>query len=310
MRSYPWGSASVALALLLATSGIALGQALPMEPTHNRGQSVTAAFEGWFPNADGTFSILIGYFNRNLQASVDIPIGPENQIMPGGPDRGQPTHFLPGRGWGYFTVTVPKDFGTKQVVWTLTVNGVTTTVPLNLNILWRIAPFVDATGDTPAFVGFSETGPFVNGPIGQSESITATAGAPTPITVWVADDAKSPVLPGLPVATSGPGGPGGGGGEERSRQPVSTRWTVYRGPGSVLIEKDLPQTEKIELKNPPPGTVFDGKITNTITFSQPGNYILSVQIFDSTGEGGHGFQCCWTNSKINVTVQAAAATSH
>jgi hypothetical protein len=281
-----------------------------MEPTHNKGQSVTAAFEGWFPNADGSFSILIGYFNRNLQASVDIPIGPENQIMPGGPDRGQPTHFLPGRGWGYFTISVPKDFGDKQIVWTLTANGQTTTVPFNLNILWRIAPFVDATGDTPAFVGFSETGPFVNGPIGQAESITATAGTPTPITVWVADDAKSPVLPGLPIATSG--SRPGGAGERGSRQPVSTRWTMYRSPaaGSVLIENDMPQTEKIDLPSPPPGTAYDGKVTNTVTFSQPGNYVLSVQAFDATGQGGGGFLCCWSNSKINVTVKPAAATGH
>jgi hypothetical protein len=205
---------------------------------------------------------------------------------------------------------VPKDFGDKQIVWTLTANGQTTTVPFNLNVLWRIAPFVDATGDTPAFVGFSETGPFVNGPIGQAESITATAGTPTPITVWVADDAKSPVLPGLPIATSG--SRPGGAGERGSRQPVSTRWTMYRGPaaGSVLIENDMPQTEKIDLPSPPPGTAYDGKVTNTVTFSQPGNYVLSVQAFDATGQGGGGFLCCWSNSKINVTVQPAATTGH
>jgi hypothetical protein len=305
MRVYRWGLGAVALVCLLVTSGVVRAQELPMEPTHNAGQSVTAAYEGWFPNDDGTFSILIGYFNRNLKEAVDIPIGPGNQIMPGGPDRGQPTHFLPGRGWGYFTITVPKDFGDKALTWTLTTNGVTTSVPFNLNVLWRIAPFVDATGDTPPYIGFTDNGPWVNGPIGHATSMTAVAGQPTPITVYLADDAKAQVLPGLPVATSGPGG--GGGAERRNRAPITARWTLYRGPAgaTALIENDMPAVDKIDLKNPPAGTAYDAKASNTVTFSQPGNYVISVQGFDSTGQGGGGFLCCWSNSKINVTVTAA-----
>ncbi|MGD1095663.1 MAG: hypothetical protein ABSB35_27180, partial [Bryobacteraceae bacterium] len=72
---------------------------LPGEPFHNAGNSITGALEGWFPNPDGSFSILVGYYNRNLQQAIDIPIGASNRIEPGGPDRGQPTHFLPGRQW-------------------------------------------------------------------------------------------------------------------------------------------------------------------------------------------------------------------
>jgi hypothetical protein len=68
-----------------------------MEPQHDSGQSVTGALEGWFPNRDGSFSILLGYYNRNLKEELDIPIGPDNRIEPGGPDRGQPTHFMPRR---------------------------------------------------------------------------------------------------------------------------------------------------------------------------------------------------------------------
>ncbi len=66
---------------------------LPLEPLHDSGQSVTPAFEGWFRNPDGSFSILWGYFNRNLKEALDIPIGPNNRMEPGGPDRGQPTHI-------------------------------------------------------------------------------------------------------------------------------------------------------------------------------------------------------------------------
>src|SRR4249920_622785 len=98
-------------------SGLALAwaQQLPFEPSHDSGQSVTGAFEGWFPNPDGTFSILVGYYNRNQEQVLDIPIGPNNKIEPGGPDRGQPTHFLTGRAWGVFTIVVPKDFAPKRL---------------------------------------------------------------------------------------------------------------------------------------------------------------------------------------------------
>src|SRR5216117_2703897 len=58
--------------------------------------------------------------------TLDIPAGPNNRIEPGGPDQGQPTHFLPRRQWGVFTITVPKDFGDKKLTWTLVANGQTT----------------------------------------------------------------------------------------------------------------------------------------------------------------------------------------
>src|ERR1700752_2896584 len=98
--------------LVLAAACAALGFAadLPIEPHHDSGQSVTPAYEGWFPNPDGTFSILLGYYNRNLKQDLEIPVGVNNHIEPDGPDRGQPTHFIAGRQWGLFTVTVPKDF--------------------------------------------------------------------------------------------------------------------------------------------------------------------------------------------------------
>jgi len=91
--------------------------------TYSKGQSVSPAYEGWMPNEDGSFTLYFGYMNTNWLEEFDIPIGPENSIQPGGPDQGQPTHFYPRRSPFLFTVTVPKDFGGKELIWTLITHG-------------------------------------------------------------------------------------------------------------------------------------------------------------------------------------------
>src|SRR5688500_6471765 len=68
------------------TSGVLL------EPLGTTGEAVYPAVEGWGPLKDGTSALLLGYFNRNKEP-IDVPIGPDNRIEPGGPDYGQPTHF-------------------------------------------------------------------------------------------------------------------------------------------------------------------------------------------------------------------------
>jgi hypothetical protein len=196
----------------------AWAQQLPFEPVHESGQSITGAFEGWYANTDGSFTILVGYYNRNLKQEFDIPTGPNNRIEPGGPDYGQPTHFLPGRQWGIFTIRVPKDFGDKKLTWTLTSNGKTTAIPLNINTLWEVSPFIEASGNTPPFIGFSESGPFVQGPAGPSTTLSTTLPEPVALNVWVADDAKAPAA-GMRPRTS----------------PVTLGWSKFRGPGNVTF---------------------------------------------------------------------------
>src|SRR5207249_3749896 len=92
---------------------------------YSSGQNVAPAFEGWEGNPDGTFNMVFGYFNRNLEEALDVPIGPNNSLEPGGPDQGQPTHFLPRRNRFWFRVKVPKDFGNKELVWTVAARGKT-----------------------------------------------------------------------------------------------------------------------------------------------------------------------------------------
>jgi hypothetical protein len=223
-----------------------------------------------------------------MKQELDIPIGPNNRIEPGGPDQGQPTHFLTGRQWGIFTIHEPKDFAGKRLTWTIVSNGKTTSIPLDVDTLWEVSPFVEASQNTPPYIGFSETGPFVNGPIGTSTSMSATTGTPLPLTVWVADDAKLP-----------PGSP-------KPRTPaVTVTWTMYRGPAGVTFSAAKPKVEEAQFKAPE-GSVFTGKASTTATFTAPGDYVLNVQGNDWSGEGGRGFQCCWSNAKVKVSVTGTA----
>jgi hypothetical protein len=105
--------------------GLAVQTASTQMLTYARGQNVSPAFEGWETNPDGSFNMVFGYMNRNWEEEVDVPIGPENNIAPGIPDQGQPTHFLPRRNRFVFKVRVPKDWGNKELTWTLTTKGKT-----------------------------------------------------------------------------------------------------------------------------------------------------------------------------------------
>jgi hypothetical protein len=274
------------LAVFFAVSAFLCGQSLPLEPPHEAGTSVTGAFEGWFKNADGSFSLLLGYYNRNQYQEVDVPIGPNNRIEPGGPDRGQPSHFMPGRGWGLFTVQVPADFGQSKITWTIVANGQTTVIPASLKPDYEISPFVEAAvGNTPPVLSFEEKGSSVQGPRGLSTTVSAKVGNPLPLTVWVSDDAKF---------TSSSGAK-----PRNTVSPVTVKWIPYRAPGKVVFANVRPEVEKTEPKG---SAGFWGKATTTVTFSEPGDYMLHVTANDYSGEGGAGFQCCWTTGLVRVSV--------
>ena len=269
--------------LALATALQAQPASLPAEPLRESGQGVTGAFEGWFRNQDGSFTLLLGYLNRNLRQELDIPIGPNNRIEPGGPDQHQPTHFLPGRQWGVFTITLPKDFGSKKLTWTLAVNGQTNSIPLSLNPLWEISPFSEeGVGNTPPVITFDAGGPSVQGPRATMKSLTATVRTPLALPLSVTDDARV-----------------GAGSTPPPTPPVSLTWSVFRGPGAVVFSANRPAVE---------GSLgaskqYSGKASTTATFSEPGEYMLLVVANDWSGDGGRGFQCCWTTAHVRVSVK-------
>jgi hypothetical protein len=272
-------------ALCVASSVLALGQALPPEPARDSGSSITGAFEGWFKNPDGTFSLLLGYYNRNRMQEVDIPVGPNNALEPGGPDRGQPTHFMPGRAWGLFTVKVPADFGSNKFTWTIVANNKTTVIPVSLKPEWEISPFAEAAvGNTPPVIRFDPQGPSVQGPLGLMVERTAKVGEPLGLTVWVSDDAKFTSSSGAKPKDLG--------------APVTLKWIPYRAPGRVSFSNDRPAIQKTTGQAP-----FSGTATTMVTFSEPGEYVVLVTANDYSGEGGSGFQCCWTTGRVKVSVQ-------
>ena len=163
------------------------------EPVVNAGGPIYAAFEGWGPLKDGSNALLLGYFNRNKGQIVDIRIGPENNIEPGGPDYGQPTHFLIGRQHGMFAIKVPKDFGTKRLTWTLVANGHKTSVSFWLNPQYWIDFFKNgANGNEPPRIKFAMNGSEYIGPPREKTvaTLSAAVGQPLDLTAWAADQVR------------------------------------------------------------------------------------------------------------------------
>src|SRR6266566_7397450 len=233
------------LSLLLLGAALACAQSLPLEPTHESGANVTGAFEGWYKTSDGSFNLLLGYFNRNTRQELDVPIGPDNRIEPGGPDRGQPTHFLTGRQWGLFVVRVPADFGDNKITWTLVANGMSMVIPASLKPDYEVSPLIEAAvGNTPPILKLEERGPSAQGPQGLSTERETKVGTPLTLTAWVSDDAKWTTNSGARPRNLG--------------APVTLRWSKYRGPGEVTFDKASPEVEKIASKD---AAAFSGKAT-------------------------------------------------
>ena len=112
----------------------------PFYLKYNSGQAVQPIFEGWSKTADGGFTMHFGYLNRNYVETISVPVGPDNNIQPGGPDRGQPTFFYQRIRRSQFGVSVPRDWGKKELVWTLTVHGETEKAIGWLQPEWEIDP--------------------------------------------------------------------------------------------------------------------------------------------------------------------------
>ena len=239
-----------------------------------RGQNVVPVFEGWVPNPDGTYSLIFGYFNRNWEETVFIPVGPNNHIDPGGPDLGQPTVFTARRERNKFEVLVPKDFGNKEVIWTVTHRGKTekaygALVPQEVLSRKMILAQVQREFSD------DDTGDATSTNIPPKVEIAAVPPVALPgratLSASITDDAT-------PISGYRFGG-------RRGAQGIAISWSTFRGPALASFE---PPTDRVQ--DPKGGT-----ITTSATFTTPGTYVLRASVVDIGG--------FLTNKDVTVVVK-------
>lgn len=276
-----------AITIVVAAAALTGLAAAGAQPGREQGQSITPVYEGYVEKPDGSYDLLFGYLNRNWVEQPVIEIGPDNHMEPGGPDRGQPTHFFPRRSRFVFRVPVAADFGTNEVIWTLTANGVTAQAFGTLRAGY-------AVDDTVLMANFGGGGPsgFSPDTIGNlapvlaveaEGTLTATVGEPITLQSIATDDGK-PTRRALPSFWVG-----------RSRSsPIAATglrlsWFRYRGPAPVAF--DPPQAKVWEDHRDGGGSPWsagwelppippDNRWAVRATFNAPGTYVLRCQAHD------------------------------
>jgi len=259
-----------ALVLSLALSPRAEAQQM----RYMSGQNVVPVYEGWERNADGSFTMVFGYMNRNYEEQVDVPVGADNRFEPLDADQGQPAHFYPRRQQFMFRVRVPKDWGQKDLIWTLTSHGKTEKAYGTLTPFWEIDTFVyQQNRGGPGELHEEDAAPVValKGPA----QLTVVAGAPLTLSASVTDDGHPTPRP----SRSGSGSLASAAATRVTppRQnplsqavvrlepnvPLGVTWVVHRqsAPGSVTFA-------------PQHAAVKDGVASTQVTFATPGVYTI------------------------------------
>lgn len=302
MRRYPqtfmWAGA-LALAVVSSVVPSAQQKEYTNNLRFNSGQGVQPVFEGWSHAADGGYNLHFGYLNRNYIEQPSVPVGVNNSIEPGGPDRGQPTFFYNRTQRNLFTVNVPKDWGaTKELIWTVTVNGKTEKAFGWLQPEWEIDPVGGANlgGRTDEEFVSNKAPSATVAPVSPLTlpaklSLTATVtddglpkvrprgkpavGQETPPTLQGGVDAPVNV-PQVSLAEVPPGATAGT--PRRAPDGLNVSWIVWRGPAAATFEPYYAEPK-------------DGKATTTAVFSKPGEYVLQAVATDG-----------WKVSRRNVTV--------
>lgn len=247
----------------------------------SQGQNVVPVYEGWRKNADGSSTMFFGYFNRNWDEQVNIQIGSDNSFEPPDADRGQPTHFYPKRREFVFSVVVPKDWGQKDLVWTLTSHGKTEKAYGSLRDIYEVDNELIAknmgAGSFGLMLANKDLPPSVA--IEPVESQSVVANVPVRLTATVSDDGVPPPPANRTAQTSSSGRGVGNSGlflntpqkaEPRRPRGLSVEWIQYRGPGMMKFEPAGYQA-----------VANGGKASTSATFSQPGTYVVRAIASDS-----------------------------
>ena len=225
-------SRSTRIVAALVVAGVAIAMLAPLRAQVAKADNnITPVYEGWVPNPDGSFELMFGYLNREWDEEVSIPIGANNSMDPGGPDLGQPSHFLPRRNRFVFTVRVPKDFGKKEIVWTLISKGRTDKTYATLKNDYVLDDTVimsnigagGALSTSPDMVGNKAPVLTVEGP----KNRTARVGEPLALAAVATDDGK-------PNKRNMPAMLGGNYILPQSANGLRLSFFVYRGTGKAV----------------------------------------------------------------------------
>ena len=285
-----------AIARISGLSAVAVGLAAsplspqapadPLTPLRASGDLVAPYFDGWYANADGSFTLSFGFMNRNTEEVVDIPLGPNNHIRPAEFDGVQPTHFTPvsyggfsgRRERGTFAVTVPEDLADQDVVWTLAHAGQPHSVPGRVRSpAYELSRTPAGLGSLPPAIRFEGDGAVSMGREGiYAHPQTVRAHQGLILSVEVQDRGEQ-----IPESRF------------RSRAPVGVHWVTHQGPGSVEFDAER-QTIDAE---------GWGMARTMVTFREPGEYVLRVRADNFRApDSGFDYQCCWSNAYLPVTV--------
>jgi hypothetical protein len=270
------------------------------------GQNVVPYFEGWIRNKDGSFDMVFGYFNRNWQEELVIPAGADNIVEPGGPDRGQPTYFLPRRqGWVY-RVRVPADFGKQVVTWTIRANGRTEKA---FGELMPVEEITERIIMTRGNLNPGDQDPNKPPVIAVEAPAQAAAGLQTTLVARVTDDGlpkQREAVQRKAVSDATRIQAQANSSSSAVRRGLNVTWMQLRGPAKVVFDETGPIA------------VSDGKVTIAARFSRPGTYVLRATANDgalgtptditiNVGSGGSDRALTIDNDRVTVWELSSAA---
>lgn len=314
------------VAMLVGATALQAQFPRPLSPQAQEGNRVAPFFDGWYENPDGTITLSFGYSNMNKE-TVDIPLGPDNVIVPKEYDGRQPTAF-------HFVAPAPDTdvgagaaAGAGATAGTGARGGTDTAAGGGRG---RSRPNINRHDRERGVFTIAVPGHFKGDVVwtlryaGQTWSVPGRSKSQPYQLSWPMAMGSTPPL--LRFQQTGPAGRGPVGiqGPDlqtkvgtpldlavwvtddavHEKEPIKVKrqavpvmnvtWFKHSGPTGAAIAF-TPAKEGI--------SETQGKSSTTATFTEPGNYVIRVRA-DTFGniDSSAGDQCCWTNGYVKVAV--------